>query len=345
MRAFSYNLDGGNTMKKFIAVSLSFLFVLFFLASCTTKPAAPKAGSAKAEDMLSLLPKEAMGVIVIDVNSIMKTEAADKAIKENKDYQKYQEFVQKTGLDPQKDVYFFVGAMLGDFSQKSEDGVGLINLKYNKEKLLAAVQKDRGELAKTEYNGFTIYQAAQTGEKKPFSGAFLDDSNIIIGTDYAVKKVIDVYQKKAENILKNETILVLMKGMNKSAMVWGGFVIPPEAMKQASSQNPMLGAFSEIKSIIMSFDYRNKNILAEIKAMSPDPEKNKQMAAALNGFKALGAGAAAKEPLLGELLNKIEISSEADHVKINASLPEELLRSLSEKVKVEKGQPETEKQD
>jgi hypothetical protein len=345
MRAFSYNLDGGNTMKKFIAISLSFLFVLFFLASCTTKPAAPKAGLAKAEDMLSLLPKEAMGVIVVDVHSIMKTEAADKAIKENKAYQKYQEFVQKTGLDPQKDVYFFVGAMLGDFSQKSEDGVGLVNLKYNKELLLAAVQKERGELAKTEYNGFTIYQAAQTEEKKPFSGTFLDDSNIIIGTDYGVKKVIDVYQKKADNIWKNETLPALIKGMNKAAMVWGGFAIPPEAMKQASSQNPMLGAFSDIKSIIMSFDYRNKNILVEIKAMSPDPEKNKQMAAALNGFKALGAGAAAKEPLLGELLNKIEISSEADHVNINAGIPEELLRNLTEKVKVKKAKPETEKQD
>jgi hypothetical protein len=69
------------------------------------------------------------------------------------------------------------------------------------------------------------------------------------------------------------------------------------------------------------------------------------MAAALNGFKALGAGAAAKEPLLGELLNKIEISSEADHVKINASIPEELLRNLSEKLKGEKAKPETEKQD
>ena len=332
-------------MKKFLAISLSFLFIVFFLASCTTKPAAPKAGLAKAEDMLSLLPKEAMGVIVVDVHSIMKTEAADKAIKENKDYQKYQEFVQKTGLDPQKDVYFFVGAALGDFSQKSEDGVGLVNLKYNKELLLAAVQKERGELAKTEYNGFTIYQAAQAEEKKPFSGAFLDDSNIIIGTDYGVKKVIDVYQKKADNIWKNETLPALIKGMNKAAMVWGGFAIPPEAMKQASSQNPMLGAFSDIKSIIMSFDYRNKNILVEIKAMSPDPEKNKQMAAALNGFKALGAGAAAKEPLLGELLNKIEISSEADHVKINAGIPEELLRNLSEKVKGEKAQPETEKQD
>jgi hypothetical protein len=331
-------------MKKFTAIGLAILFVFFFFSSCAKKAGAPKAGSAKAEDMLSLVPKEARGVIVVDVNRIMNTEAVDKAIRENKDYQKYQEVVKEIGIDPQKDVYFFVGAMMGDFTQKSEDGVALVNLKYNKDLLLAKIQKERGELAKAEYNGFTIYQAPQTEEKKPVSGTFLDDSNIIVGTDYAVKKVIDVYQKKAENVWKSETLPALLKGMNTTAMVWGAFSIPPDALKQAASQNRMLVTFSDIRSVIMSFDYKNKNILAEIKALSPDAEKNKQMAAVLTGFKALGAGAAEKEPMLGELLNKIEISSAADHIKINASIPEELLKSLSEKVKVQKGQAEKEKE-
>ncbi len=327
-------------MKKFTAIGLSVLFALFFVASCAKKPAAPKAGAAKANDMLSLLPKESAGVIVIDVNRIMTTESVDKAIKENKDYQKYQEFVQETGIDPQKDVFFFVGAMTGDLSQGAKDGVAVVNLKYDKDKLLAKIQKERGELAKAEYNGFTIYQAAGAGEQKPVSGAFLDDSNIIFGTDSAVKRVIDVYQKKAENIWKSASLPALLKGMNTDAMVWGGFAVPAEALKKAASQNPMLGAFADIQSIIISFDYKNQNVLAEIKAMCPDEAKTKKMADALNGFKALGAGVAAKEPLVGELLNKIEISSSADHVKINASIPEELIKSLSEKVKVEKPQPE-----
>lgn len=329
-------------MKKFAAIGLVLFFAFFSFMSCSKKPAAPKAGSAKAEDMLSLLPKEANGVIVVDVNRIMQTEAADKTIKENENYQQYQAFVQETGIDPQKDVYFFVGAMMGDFSQKAQDGVALVNLKYNKDLLLAKIQKERGELAKTEYNGFTIYQAAQTDEKKPVSGTFLDDSNIILGADYAVKKVIDIYQKKADNIWKNEALPALLKGMNTTAMVWGGLVIPPEVMQQGTSQNPMLSVFADIKSIIISFDYKNKNVLAEIKAMSPDEAKNKQMADALNGFKALGAGAASKEPLVGELLNKIEISSAADHVKVYANIPEELIQTLSQKRKVQKGETENE---
>jgi hypothetical protein len=203
------------------------------------------------------------------------------------------------------------------------------------------VQKEGGELSQEEYSGLTVYRTAAGEEKKPMSFVFLDGSNILLGTDAAVRKVIDVYQKKADNIWKNENISALLKGMNTAAMVWGGFAIPPDAMKQASSQNPMLGAFSDIRSVVISFDYKDMNLLAEIKAMSPDAAKNKQMGDALNGFKALGAGAAAKEPLWGELLNKIEISSAADHVKISASLPEDLIKNLGEKMKPKKAEPET----
>jgi hypothetical protein len=332
-------------MKKKAAIPLVLLLVVFGLSSCA-KATAPKAGSAKAGDMLSLLPSASKGIIVIDIHRIMQTDAGAKAIAENENKAKYDEFVQTSGIDPQKDVFYFVGAVLGDFGQKEMGGVGLVNLKYEKEKLLALLQKERGEMTTEEYNGFTIYKAAATGEKNPVSGVFLDESNILFGTDAAVKQVIDVRQKKTDNVWKSETLSPLLKGMNTSAMVWGGLSIPPDTMKQASSQNPMLGAFSDIRSIVMSFDYKDKNVLAEIRAMSPDEAKNKQMADALNGFKALGAGAAAKEPQLGELLNKIEIGSASDHVRISANIPEALIQSLSKKMKVKKTEGEQEqKQD
>jgi hypothetical protein len=42
--------------------------------------------------------------------------------------------------------------------------------------------------------------------------------------------------------------------------------------------------------------------------------------------------AAAQKPELGELLNKIEISSTEDHVKIYCSLPEELINKLKSSI-------------
>ena len=330
-------------MKKNPTILLAALLLVFGLSSCA-KATAPKAGSAQAADLLSLVPSDSKGVIVVDVRRIMQTATVTKAIAENENKVKYDEFIQTTGIDPQKDVFYFVGASLGDLGQKDMEGVGLVNLKYEKAKLLALLQKERGEISTEEYTGLTIYKAAAIGEKKPVSGVFLDDSNILFGTDIAVKKVIDVQQKKSDNIWKSDALSSLLKGMNTAALVWGGFAVPPDAMKQASSQNPMLGAFSDIRFLTISFDYKNNNVLAEIRALSPDEAKNKQMADALNGFKALGAGAAAKEPQLGELLNAIEIGSASDHVKISATIPEALIQSLGEKMKVKKTEKEDEQE-
>ncbi|NOR13097.1 MAG: hypothetical protein GQ545_07570, partial [Candidatus Aminicenantes bacterium] len=101
---------------------------------------------------------------------------------------------------------------------------------------------------------------------------------------------------------------------------------------KAASENPMMSSFEAVKAATLLFDYKNQNVLAEIKLMSDNEENNKKIADALNGFKAIGGMAAAQKPELGELLNKIEISSTADHVKIYCSLPEELLNKLKSAV-------------
>ena len=100
----------------------------------------------------------------------------------------------------------------------------------------------------------------------------------LAGSDAAVKKMADVFQKKADNVTKNPEMTSLIKGMNTNAMVWGGLAVPAETMSKATSQNPMLGAFSTVQSFLLSVDYKSETLLLEIKAMSPDPAKNKEMA-------------------------------------------------------------------
>ncbi len=324
-------------MKRITIIALVFTLILVGQMSCK-KAATPVAGSAKATDLLSLLPIDSKGAVVVDVHRIMQTDFAQKSIAENEDKAKYDEFIQITGIDPQQDIFFFVGAIMGEIGKDVTLGAGLINLRYDKDKVMALIQKEAGEISQDEYGNLTVYKIVAGEDKKPMSFVFLDESNILLGTDAAVRKVIDVTQNKADNIWKNENISALLKGMNTAAMVWGGFAVPPESMKEVSSQNPMLGAFSDIRAIVISFDYKDSSLLAEIKAMSPDPEKNKQMGDALTGFKALGAGAAASEPMLGDLLNRIEITSGVDHVKITANLTEELIKGLSEKMKPKKAE-------
>lgn len=341
LRSFEKEEAVKKTVSLFLVIAVGCLIGM----SCGKKAASPQAGSAKGADMLSLFPKDARGLLVVDVHRIMQTDAAVKAIKDNEKDEKYVKFVQETGIDPQKDIFYFAGAMMGDINQKNPDGAFVVNLKYDKAKLLEMMKKERGDIATADYNGLTIYQVPGGEDKPPFNGVFLDPSNILAGSDAAVKKVIDVYQKKADNVWKNSEMAALLKGMNTSAMVWGGLAVPPEAMKQASSQNPMLGAFSNIQSLLLAFDYKSDTLLLEIKAMSPDQAKNKEMADALNGFKALGAGAAAKEPLVGEVLGKIEITSGPDNVTLSAKIPNELIEKIKAKAAAKKTEAPAESKD
>jgi hypothetical protein len=319
-------------MKRFIAFNLVICLALFSFTACEKKAAAPKAGTSKAQDILGMIPAEVMGVFFVDVHRAMTTEVARKTIQEQKDYQKYQEFIEKTGIDPQKDIYFLAAGIMKGTGGDNQEGVGVVNLKYDKDAIFslikAKVEEEGQELMEEQHENFTIYKAWAEDESGAFS--FIDDSNVVVGTEGPVKAVLDVLGNKKDNVFKNAKLSALIDKTNKDAMFWGAMLVPPEAMEQAASENPMMSAMKEIESVALYFDYKNQNMIAEIMAMSPNAESNKKVAEALNGIKAFGGMAAAEKPEIGELLNKIEITSTDEYVKIYASIPEELINKVKE---------------
>ncbi len=319
-------------MKRITAFSLVVSLALFSFMACGKKAAAPEAGTAKAQDILGMIPVDVQGVFFVDVNKAMSTEVAIKAIQEQKDYQKYQEFIEKIGIDPQKDIYFLAAGVMSKTGEEGQEGVGILNLKYDKDAVMALirakVEEEGQELQEEQYAEYTLYKAWEKDESGAF--AFIDDSNVVMGNEAPVKAVLDVLGKKKDNVFKNNELSALINKTNKDAMFWGAMLIPPDAMEKAAAENPMMGAMKEINAVALYFDYKDQNLIAEIMAMGPNAESNKKVAEALNGIKAFGGMAAAEKPEIGELLNKIEISSGDDHVKIYASIPEELINKLKE---------------
>ncbi len=156
-------------MKKPLSLFLVIALCCLVGAACAKKAASPQAGSAKGEDMLSLFPKDTRGLIVVDVHRIMQTEAAAKAIKDNEKNEKYAKFVQETGIDPQKDVFFFAGAMMGDIGQNNPDGAADRQPEVRQGHDPGdGARKSAGELTTSDYNGITVYQVPGGEDKKPF---------------------------------------------------------------------------------------------------------------------------------------------------------------------------------
>lgn len=338
-------------MKKFMTIGIAVIFTLFSFISCGEKTFAPVAGKAKAEDMLRLIPKDMVAVFFLDIHRILTIEFVDKFIQENLNkelFQKftdYQNFVETTGIDPQKDIYFIVAAVR-EMEKEEKEGVGIINLKYNKDALLSIIKEKAAEEEKTEfieeeYNGFAIYTIKEKDEEGSF--AFLDESNIAAGNKNEVKSIINILQKKEENILSNEIFAPLLAQTNKKAMFWGAIAVPPEATSKLMAKNPMLSVLEAISGASLHLDYKNKNVIVEINFMSSDEIKNQEMADSLNQFKSLGAMIQIQDLNMGEILDRIEITSGPDYVKIYARFPEDLPKNIIDKLKMEKKTEEKEK--
>jgi len=326
---------------------MALFFALLSFLACSEKPTAPKAGSAKAEDMLGLIPKDVRGIFFIDFHRVMGIEVVSKALEDDEGHKDYQPFMEMTGIDPQKDIYFIAGGVSGEMEKAKQKAVVIINLKYNKDSLLPLITGKKGkeeELKEEEYNGFKIYYSLKKEESGMKTAAgpsfcFIDNSNILAGDTAKVKSVIDILQKKGENVFKNEPLSALIAKTNKEALLWGAVVIPPEAMDKIVSTNSMLNDLKAVNAASFYFDYRDKNIMAEIKAMSGDASKNQEVADYLNNWKTMGALVTIQDFNLGEVLNKIEITSGPDHVRIYINLPESFIQELTAKFK--KGKEKT----
>lgn len=314
-------------MKKTAIIVLTVLTAVFLTACAGDKGV--KAGSATGESLMRLLPETTQGVMVIDVGRAVATTAATKSLEDEQARRTYEEFVKSVGVDPMKDVFFVVMGLIGPMDAKEADTAALVNLKYEKEPLFELVKGNVVDLIEENYSGITLYKGRVDGQAgRMVCGAFLDDSNILVGTEAAVKAVVDVYQKKAASMAKSEDMGRALKGVNKSAIAWGALAIPPGLVGKAVEENPMLKVMEGLTALTMSFDYKNSNLLVDVRTLGGTKEQNANLASTLNGLKGMGAMMAAQEPVFGEALGGIEITSGADYVRLYAALSEEVLQKL-----------------
>ncbi len=324
-------------MKKTTSIGSIVLLAVFLLASCAPSSSI-KAGSATAESLIRLLPKSAGGVMAIDVHRGMATAAVSKMLQDPKAKQNYDEFAKMAGIDPAKDVYFVVGGFTAAPNGGSQEGGIIVNLKYNKDNFLAVMKEKAPEFQSASYNGVTIYSNLEgTETKQTTRAAFLDDSNIIFGSEAGVKGIIDVYQKKGESIMKNEGMAGVLKKVDKAALAWGAVSVPPDMIKKGIESVPQLKVLEGVTAMTMSFDYRLSNYIADIRTMGGSEEQNKNLASTLNGLKGLGAMMAAQEPAAGDLLNAIEITSGQDFVRLYISISEEAMDKLGKAAQAKVG--------
>lgn len=312
-------------MKKAATFGLAVLLAALW-ASCAPKAAT---GAAAGEALIKLMPKGTTGVLAIDVQRAMGTEAAKKALQDPKAKAKYDEFVKMSGIDPMKDITYIGIGLTGTVANLKEGGV-VINMTYDQAKLRALIKDKAPEATEEVYNGIPVFSNLDGSEtEKTTRAAFLDATHIVLGSEKGVKAIIDVRQKKAESIAKDPLMASILKKVDKSGFAWGAFAVPQDMVKKAVASSPQLKALEGFTAMTMSFDYRLSAFVADMRAHGGTKEQNENLASTLNGFKSLGAMFAAQEPVAGEVLNGVEVSAGADYTRLSINLPQEVLDKLA----------------
>lgn len=314
-------------MKKAITLGLAVVLTAA-LAACTSTSGV-KSGAAAGEALIKMLPGSAAGVMAVDVKRLMETEAVKKALQDPRAKAKYDEFVAKSGIDPTKDIAYLGFGLTRTSGSLDMNGGAIITMKYDQARLQALINEMAPESKQELYNGVTIYTRLDGTEAKQQTGAaFLDAAHIVIGSEQAVKGIIDVSQKKTESLAKNAEMAAMLKKVDKSGIAWGAFAIPQDLLKQGIESQPQLKVLEGVTGLTLAFDYRLATLVADVRTVGGTKEQNTNLASTLNGFKSLGAMFAAQEPVVGEALNGIEISSGEDYTRLAINLSQETLDKL-----------------
>ena len=315
-------------MKKATSLGLTLLLAVS-LTACATSSSI-KAGSATAQALVKLLPKSTGGVIALDVHRAMSLAATAKALKNPMAKEKYDEFIKVAGIDPMKDVYLLVIGFTGASNAMIEEGGAIVNLNYQKDRLLALIKDRAPNHGEELYNGVTVYSNLDDGKDKQATwAAFLDDSNISFGSEKGVKGIIDVYQKRAESAWKNAALTGNLKKVDQQAIAWGAFAVPPDLVKKGAQSTPQLKVLEGVTALTFSFDVRLSNYIADIRTLGGTKEQNEELAKTVTGLKAMGSMLAGQEPAIGDFLKAVEITSGKDYTRLYISLGEELMDKLA----------------
>jgi hypothetical protein len=316
-----------------IGLALALTVMLAAGVSCT----GVKSGAASGEALIKLLPKGTMGVMAVDIHRAMTTEAAAKMLQDPLAKQGLDELVKMSGIDPAKDIsYLGIGISAGAGGEL-EGGI-IVSLKYDQAKLQSLIKEKAPEAKEELYNGVAIYSRLDGKDaKQTIQAAFLDAGHIVLGSEKGVKGIIDVHQKRADSVVKDAKLAAALKKVDKSAIAWGAFAVPQDLLTKGIASNPQLKVLEGVQALTMSFDYRLAAFVADIQAHGGTKEQNANLAAMLSGLKGLGAMFAAQEPVAGEALNSIEITSGESYTRLAIHLPQDVIDKLGELAKAKAG--------
>jgi hypothetical protein len=318
-------------MKLRNAVVVSILVVLgIACAGAVTALYRDVAVKASAPDYaagLSSIPPNYQFVFGINVQKFAQSPAYAKFQQNNPMGNDLAVFVEKTGLNPMRDISYLVGA--ANSREKSGDkGIVIVSGRFSKESIVSYI-RSKSSVIEEPYGGTSVMMFPEPQSDAIKKGlAFVNDQEIALGDLESLKAVLDIRGQESRSILSNETMAPLIRSIGPDEMFWFAGD-PAGVLEKTSATAPLAASAATIKSIVGTMNIGDA-LTGKITATAFSSEEALKLADTIRGLIALGQLAANRNPELKGLFGGLAVSQNSAQVSVDLNFPADLLAKMQQ---------------
>ncbi len=305
------------------------LSLMLFVVGCGKDGGKEMAGGM---DVQSLIAKDAQGFFVIDMKAFAGSGLYEELEKDGEFVTKFEDFKQKTGLDPKKDLDSAVLVMFEAPSSPGGDAPGyfIASGNFDEAKIKAALDaEEKVEVTEKDIEGYSTLAVMDNEKGQEMYLHFADANTLFFApTSEHLVKGLHVKEGKVENLTANAEMSALYDKCDKSQMFWGLFNVPKTG--QSAQQMGMMPGMSSLKSVYFGGTYKGEELSVMANLFTDSADSSKQMATSLTGMLSMVKGMAAEEPKAGEIFDKIQINQDGESVVITFTMTKEEMDTLKQ---------------
>jgi hypothetical protein len=301
---------------------------------------------AEVDQHLAWIPKTAEGLAYFDLQGMRQSELGQQLEKDwseelaqlrgNRDYQ---EFLEKTGFDFEKDLqHVLVGMESGENHHRHSPTLVVMG-NFDERKIISAIDSlreahhnDKKPAFFTEvYGGKTLYVTTEDSAKALY---FADVHTVVFGKKTWMQTVIDG-KTTGESVKQNEAVTALMQKLPYKDQCW--MIANTQQMAQRMAEE--LGerenfkgtrAIKSLQGVIFSAHVGEKaNLYGE--ALCDNEENSKLLADAAKGALSAAKLSVSDDREAVDMLNRFAIEPKGKSVKFSADLDKAFFNKLREK--------------
>jgi hypothetical protein len=320
---------------------LVFMLIMLGIAGASAGVAvytnyASDASEAGLQEALSILPSDCEFVLGINVQKIVLSPAYEK-FRQRQDQRmgsQMTEFMEKTGVDPARDVFYLVAAarsislpVSGASAEKtSGKGVVVITGRFNGSAIADFIRSKTTPI-EMKYEGQSILLIPESNKETADKGiVLLGDREIALGDLESLKAVLDVRETGKPGISSNFTMTHLINGIGPDEMVWFAGDTS-RVLAKAPTTTPLGENIATIQNIVGALSI-TEAVTGRITATVINADSAVKLADVGRGFVALAQLAGDKNPDLKTLLSGLRVSQNDTQVSVAVDFPIDLLDKL-----------------